>query len=301
MAEKKKSIFDGRKTWFAFAAISALATAFVIVNLLSAVASESSYWAISEDLDTPIEARTKITPDMLVRVNVPATAMPANVIEIRALQEALDTADETDDYYALYRLQPGDILTTSNTGQLTGLSSEVEGGEAKVAASFKVSPSLAAGGNIKAGDLIDIAIIYEDQGTLSSKFFLTNVTVVSATVDLDGRSAEEIGTPVLYVVAVTPKQAADIAVASQYSLYVVLSAPSGEPNNAGSTLSEILASFGSGDVTIEPAPEGGIITPPENTDDGTIQPPLGDEPIEFSDGTETETDSGTTINATPGT
>ena len=280
MAEKKKSIFDGRKTWFTFAAISALATAFVIANLLSAVSSEENYWVISEDLETPVEARTKITPDMLTRVSVPASAMPANAINISAIQAAVDTADESDDYYSIYRLQPGDIITTSNTGQLTTLSSEVEDGASKVAASFKVSPSLAAGGNIKAGDLIDIAVIYED----NARFFLTNIPVVSATIDLDGRDAEEVGTPVLYVVAVTPVQAAQIAIAAQYSLYVVLSAPSGEPNNSGSTLSDIIANLGSTGGEIEPAPEDSLlIAPPEDFNDGTDLPPVteDDDFIEF--------------------
>jgi Flp pilus assembly protein CpaB len=282
MAEKKKSIFDGRKTWFAFAAISALATAFVIANLLSAVSSEESYWVISEDLETQVEARTKITPEMLTRVNVPASAMPANAINIRDIQAAVDTADESDDYYSVYRLQPGDIITTSNTGQLTTLSSEVEDGEAKVAASFKVNPSLAAGGNIKAGDRIDVAVVYEN----TAVFFLTNVPVVSATIDLDGREATEEGTPVLYVVAVSPKDAASIAIASQYSIYVVLSSPNGEPNKAGATLSEILGGLGSTDMldfeTPVDGPSDSFLEIPEEFLDGSDLPADGlatEEPV----------------------
>jgi Flp pilus assembly protein CpaB len=280
MAEKKKSIFDGRKTWFTFAAISALATAFVIANLLSAVSSEENYWVISEDLEAPVEARTKITPDMLTRVSVPASAMPANAINIADIQAAVDTADESDDYYSIYRLQPGDIITTSNTGQLTTLSSEVEDGANKVAASFKVSPSLAAGGNIKAGDRIDIAVVYEN----TAVFFLTNIPVVSATIDLDGREAEEVGTPVLYVVAVDPKDAASIAIASQYSIYVVLSAPNGEPNRAGSTLPELLGGLGSTDMldfeTPVDGPSDSFLEIPEEFLDGS------DLPVEQDDTTE---------------
>lgn len=298
MADKKKSFFNGRKTWFAFAAVSALTTAFVIANLLSTVASDSSYWVVDEDAGV-IEARTPITPDMLKRVSVPSASLPPNALEIAAIQEAFDTADTSDDIYSIYRLQPGDVLTTSNAGMLTTLSSEVFEGSTKVAASFKVSPSLAAGGNVKSGDLVDIAVIYEDGGTLASRFFLTNIPIVSATVDLDGRSPDDEGAPVLYVVAVTPTQAADIAVAAQYSMYVVLSAPDGEPNNAGSNLSDILGltqsgGGGSGSI-LDPAPDGGQGgNLPEDFDDGTNQEPLpeGEEPIEFDNPDDANTANG---------
>jgi len=287
LADKKKSLFDGRKTWFVFAALSALTTAFVIATLLSAVSSDSSYWVIDEDAGI-IEARTPITPDMLKKVSVPSASLPPNALEVSVIQDALDTADTSDDFYSIFRLQPGDVITSSNVGVLTTLSSEVEEGASKVAASFKVSPSLAAGGNIKTGDLVDIAIIYEDGGTLASRFFLTNIPVVSATVDLDGRSADDEGAPVLYVVAVTPKQAADIALAAQYSIYVVLSSPDGEPNSSGSNLSELLgenqgSNDGEGSI-LDQITDNELNALPEDFDDGSVIEPVpdGEEPIEFS-------------------
>lgn len=253
----KKSFLDGRKTWFFFAALAAVTTAFVIFNLLSSIAATNTYWVLNDSNET-VEARTKITPEMLTRVSVPESAMPANTIELSAIQAALDTADESDDYYSIVRLQPGDIITTSNVNTLTSLGSDVEGGESKVAASFKVSPSLAAGGNIKTGDLIDIAIIYEDGPTLVARFFLTNVPVVSATIDLDGRDPEDTGAPVLYVVAVSAEDSAKIAVAAQYSIYVVMSAPDGAPNTATANLSDLIVGLG-GVEGINPVPDGGIV------------------------------------------
>jgi Flp pilus assembly protein CpaB len=280
---KKKSFLDGRKTWFFFAALSAVTTAFVIFSLLSSVAATSTYWVLSEE-STAVESRTKITPEMLTRVSVPSSAMPANTVELSEIEAAINTADESDDFYSIVRIQPGDIITTSNVNTLTGLGANVEGGEAKVAASFKVSPSLAAGGNIKSGDLVDIAIIYESDATLSARFFLTNVPVVSATVDLDGRAPDDVGAPVLYVVAVSAEDAAKIAVAAQYSIYVVLSAPDGTPNNATATLTDLMGLLDGSVEGVVPAPIDGIVL---EGDEGIVfdgETPTGDEPVDGTEG-----------------
>lgn len=285
----KKSFLDGRKTWFTFAALAAATTAFVIFNLLSSLSSTSTYWILDPNGDT-VEARTQITPDMLVRVSVPESAMPANTIELADIQAALDTADISDDYYSIVRLQPGDIITTSNVGQLTSLGAEVPDSETKVAASFKVSPSLAAGGNIKAGDLIDIAVIYEDGPTVLATFFLSNIPVISATIDLDGRDPEDTGAPVLYVVALSAKDAAKIAVAAKYSIYVVLSAPDGSLNSSSATTDELITSTGTGSSSEELnlSPDSGIIFEDNSNDvpfnvEDTEPPGEDDNFIDFAD------------------
>jgi Flp pilus assembly protein CpaB len=241
-----KSLFDGRKMWFFFAAIAAIVSAGVIFSVLSAVSATSSYWMIKDG--TTVSARTAITPDMLTEVTVPRESAPKNTVTFSQLKAAISTPGTEDDYYALYSLQAGDIITTSNVSTLSGFSSSSGMPAGTVLASFKASPSNAAGGVVKQGSLIDIAIVYQVGTEFYSQYILSHVPVIKATGDLDGSSgangatvSSAAGAPVLYTVAVTPEQAAALAIANKYSIYVVLtSANIKDVAGTGTSLSDAL-------------------------------------------------------------
>lgn len=277
----KTSKLDGRKMWFFFAAAAALVTAGVIFALLSAVASTSTYWVLKDGVN--LQSREAITSDMLQAVQAPSNAVPKNVITISQIK-ATEGGDASDDFYALYPIKSGDILTTSNVGGLVSFGEGLTGDKNAVYASFKANPSLASGGNVQEGNLIDIAIIYEDgSGNFASKFFLSNVLVVKTSIDLDSASASagdttdanggtsHSGAPVLYTVAVTPEQAAALAVASKYDIYVVLSAGK-NVNSTGASLDTLLSGIATSSSTEEIVVEDTTIVKEESAPTTTPTP-----------------------------
>ena len=285
------SKLDGRKMWFFFAAGAALITAGVIFALLSSVASTTTYWVLKDGVN--LQSRETITADMLQAVQAPSNAVPKNIITISQIK-ATEGGDAADDFYALYPIKSGDMITKSNVGGLVDFGSGLTGDKNSVYASFKANPSLASGGNIQDGSIIDVAVIYEDgSGNFASKFFLNNVLVVRATVDLDSASASSSsnngtdssgsgfsGAPVLYTVAVTPEQAAQLAVASKYDIYVVLSAGNNSKNSSSATLDSLLTSTPTETVTKETvtqsssgiASDGSVIATPTPTPTATAKP-----------------------------
>jgi Flp pilus assembly protein CpaB len=281
-----KSIFDGRKMWFFFAAAAAVISAGVIFSVLSAVSGTASYWMVKDGVN--IAARQPITEDMLQEVNVPRESAPKNVLTLGEITANINSASTDDDYYALYALTSGDIITTSNVTTLSG-TVKVEKPAGTVLASFKANPSSAAGGMVKEGDLIDIAIVYQSGTEYYASFVLSQVQVVKATTDLDGSTGggteggvtgSPLGAPVLYTVAVTPEQAAALAIATKYSIYVVLTSAN-LPNVAGTGLSladalqGIKASTGN---LPTPNPTDGTTTDPNATVDPAVEPTPTPEP-----------------------
>lgn len=235
----KKKLFDGRKMWFIFAGIASVAVAILAFSIMRGVTATDTYYVLSKD----IPARTQITPNMLTEVVTSAGKTPPT---------ALGLSDITSDTYSLYSLKKGDILTTSNTGGLTALTAGLP--KDFVVASFTANPSVAAGGNIKRGDYVDIMVVTEDQQVTgspvqSASYVLQRVLVVDATTNLDNSSNSSgsstssgtegsdnpnstgttsdttirQGVPTMFTVGVSQKDAAVLAIASKYSLYVVLS------------------------------------------------------------------------------
>lgn len=278
----KKTMLDGKKMWFVFAALAGVVTAGIIFTLASIVAKTETYWVLNPDMK--IQAQQVITSDMLTAVSVPSSAMPANALNKQQIANT-EGGDTSDDFYALYTINGGDIITSSNVGQLTEFGSSVP--EGMVLASFKANPSAASGGIIGPDSKIDIGIIYAEggAGVYSSKFFLTNVRVISATVDLDGANVtaqssqdpaatqQVTSAPVLYTVAVTPEQAAAIAVATKYQIYIVLNPGGKVKNNSGASLdtllSGVLSSTGSSSTSITGDGNVGTLTDPATGTDST--------------------------------
>lgn len=322
----KKGLFDGRKMWFIFSGACALVVIILAFVIMSGVMAKDTYYVLSED----IPARTQITPALLVEVSTAAGTTPPS---------ALGIADITEETFSLYSLKAGDILTASNTGELLTLS---EGLPADyVVASFTASPSMAAGGNVKRGDYIDVMAIADDtmvtgEESIAASYVLQRVLVIDATVDLDSYSAESetapvegaegeapavsdntndpairSGIPTMFTVGLSQDNAAVLAVATQYQLYVVLSsAESVNDGTVGDNLTPAAGgsiwggavdagqgtdnTFGQGGAKVETpnkpsAPTEPVdepSTPTEPTPDESTNP---DEPVEGDSGTEEDT------------
>jgi Flp pilus assembly protein CpaB len=224
MIKNKKAGFEGRKLWFFFAAVAALLTAVVLFIILSQVTSTSKYYVLKED----VAARTQITEDMLQEVVTSTNGEPQNALDLAEIV--------TEPVYAKYPLNAGDILTASNTGPLNPIEEGIP--EDFVVATFNAPASFAAGGKIQRGDYVDLIVVQDD----TASYFLQHVLVLDATINLDNASASSTvnadgsttnaadssavrsGIPTLYTVGLSPQDAAKLAIASQATIYVVLSA-----------------------------------------------------------------------------
>lgn len=240
----KKSGLSGRKAAFVFAIVAAVASAILVFAIMSAVTSKETYYVLNQD----VPARTLITPSMLSPVEASAGSSPKSALGLS------DLADR----YSLYSLKSGDILTSSNVGDQVGLGAGLP--KNFVLSSFIANPSVAAGGNIKRGDYVDIMVVANDssvtgsEGTAAS-YVLQRVLVVDATLNLDsydggeskggngsgqsgqssqGQSGDSSqsnvggagargGIPTMFTVGLSPENAAVLAVASKFELFVVLS------------------------------------------------------------------------------
>jgi Flp pilus assembly protein CpaB len=267
----KKSFFDGRKMWFFFAAVASIITAGVIFSVLSSVAKTDTYWIVKEGVT--IQASEAIDPSSLVAVTVPSESKPQNALRLSDIQ-AVFGEDPSDDYYALYTLKSGDVITSNNAGSLVNFG-EVEVESGKVYASFKTNPSDAVSGLVKQGSRIDIAVVYQIGQSYSAKFVLQNIQVMQVSRDIDGAASfasEEDGAsvpiPVIYTVAVTPQEAAILAVANRYTIYVVLNAGSGTTTkDIGMTFEDLLGDL---NFAIPVLPESGLPEPEASTNPDII-------------------------------
>jgi Flp pilus assembly protein CpaB len=267
----KKSLFNGRKMWFIFSAAAALAAALITFLLMSTATAKDTYYVLSQD----VPARTQITPNLLTEVQTSAGSVPPS---------ALGISDLTDETFSLYSLKAGDILTSSNTGDKLTLSEGLP--KDFVVASFVADPSMAAGGNVKRGDYIDIIALIDDSSVtgvdgVAASYILQRVLVIDATVDLDSYSSDSetseetttgdgtevvsdntsdaairSGIPTMFTVGLSPENAAILALATQQELYVVLS--SADSVNDGTVPG-----------SVPPATNGGIWGNPRNAGEGT--------------------------------
>jgi Flp pilus assembly protein CpaB len=245
----KKKLFDGRKMWLVFAGLASVAVAILAFTIMSGVTATQSYWVLGKD----VPARTQVTTDILTEVVTSAGKVPPTALDINMIT--------TGESYTKYSLKAGDILTESNTGDLLTLSEGLP--KDFVIASFVADPSTAAGGNVNRGDYIDIIVTADDvnvtgsEGTASS-FVLQHILVIDATVDLDSYSADESaattttadgtvaeesvsgntadsalrsGIPTLFTVGLTQQNAAILAVATKYEMFVVLSSADASDGN----------------------------------------------------------------------
>jgi len=233
-AAPRNSFFSGRKMWFWVAVGLGLITTTLLVILLQSLTATTTYYVVNKE----IPARTLITEADLEPIVTSAGGEPP---------AALSLADvNTGTVYSLYKLNSGDILTLSNAGSLApltvGLPSDY------VVASFTASPNLSAGGNIKRGDYIDVFYIGDGEDGQSVKLLLQRVLVIDATTDLEGATPDtgegtstdpnsvtstyRSGVPSLYTVGVSQEDAAKLALASQFTIYLTLSSADSVENGA---------------------------------------------------------------------
>jgi Flp pilus assembly protein CpaB len=296
-ATKKKSIFDGRKMWFLFGGIASAVVAILTFTLMSVVTATENYYILTKD----IPARTQITADLLTEVTVSKGATPPNAISIGNLTETT---------YSLYSLDAGDILSSSNAGDLTSLSEGLPSNF--VIASFTASPSVAAGGNVSRGDYIDIMTLINDPATTGSEgygasYALQHVLVIDATIDLDNYDstaatstggtdsgaattadtdaiAQRSGIPTLFTVGLTQEDATRLAVATQYDLFIVLSSADSQGGNVNLTP----GSTTSTEIWGDSSPDAGLNTDNKFGQGGDVVRP-SDEPSAPSEPSTPET------------
>lgn len=245
---QKRSFFQDRKMWFWIAAGSGLVTVIVMVIFLQSLISTTKYYV----LNTDVPARTLITPDMLQEQVVSSGGEPPTAIDIADI-----TANEL---YSKASLSTGDILTSSNVGDLMPLRQGIP--EDFVVTSFTADPNLSAGGNVKRGDYVDIFYVGDGQASL----LFQRILILDTTTDLTGganeasttegaapatadtaTSAYRGGIPSLYTVGVTQNDALKLAAASEGKFYVVLSSAKDVENGAapktlGMDLNDVLSS-----------------------------------------------------------
>lgn len=220
------SRFQGGKTWFALAIITALAVVGLVLWILSSVASTTTYYVLNQD----VPARTQVTEDMLTPVVTATGGEPRNAIDVNAIA--------AKPLYTKYALNQGDTLNLSNSGALMPVREGIP--EDHVVASFTVPAEYAVAGRVERGNYIDILARDDESGT--AKYVLQNVLVTEVNSDLAAVSPDEeaaegeegegsaadtaaarSGIPTVYTVSLTPEDAAKLPLIADSLIYVVLS------------------------------------------------------------------------------
>ena len=235
---KKRSFFQDRKMWFWIAAGCGVLTLIVLVIFLQSLVSTTKYYV----LNTNIPARTLITTSMLQEEVVSSGGQPPTAYSLS------DVA--SNQLYSKTELHAGDILTSSNAGDLIPLRQGIP--SSFVVTSFSANPNDAAGGNVKRGDYVDVFYV----GDTGANLLLQRVLVLDTTTDLSqgnsnsssnssqssgsgatttggsgsaatssnsAVSAYRNGIPSLYTIGVSQSDALKLAAASKGKFYVVLS------------------------------------------------------------------------------
>lgn len=205
----------------------------------------------------PVAANTLVTGDLLKQIDVPADAAPVNAVSTDQLAAGMFTRVAVD---------VNDPATAGVLAAERDLPAAVPPGF--VVTSIEVKPADAVAGQIKAGDLVDVAAVNGELGQVISKVVLHAVTVLDvtasptaisdrSTITADGQSqpvdsgpnsyAAKSGFPLLYTLAVSPEDFAKLAVLRNSSLYLALTSPedAAAAVNASADLNDL---FGVGGV-----------------------------------------------------
>lgn len=231
----KPSFFEGRKLWFLISAALGLIATILLVLIFQGLTSTTTYYVLNQN----VPARTLITQKMLTEVVTSTGGQPPTALDVNTIGQG--------DTYSKFALNPGDVVTSSNAGDLTPLTQGLP--DNYVVASFTASPNLSAGGNIQRGDYINITAVLSGGTDVTSHMILQRVLVLGTTSDLEGTSGGSTddststdgstgtaeagdqnptsqyasGVPAVYTVGVTQEDANKIALATQQStLYLTL-------------------------------------------------------------------------------
>ncbi len=273
---QKSSYFQGRKMWFWVAGGLGVVTLILLVVFLQSLISTTTYYVLNRD----VAARTLVTTDMLSEVVTSQGGEPPTALSLAEVS--------TGEVFTKFNLSAGDILSSSNAGDLVPLGAGLP--DNFVIASFTAAPNNAAGGNITRGDYVDVFYIDGEQGT---QLIFQRMLIVDATSNVEGGGSSDetvattedtatapyrVGVPTLYTVGLTQQDAAKLALASQGSLYVTISSADSAQNGVG----EVVLGYSLADLLGNPAGDSGSGT--DNT---------------FSSSTSTGTNEGST-GTTPG-
>lgn len=232
MATKVKSGVKGKAVWFYIAGGLALLTAIVMFMFLNTLTSTQQYYVLNQDLP----ARTLVTPQHLTPITTSSGGEPRNALT------ATDVRSKPT--YTKIELKAGDIITTSNAGDLVPLRAGLP--DDFVIASFLANPNDAAGGNIKRGDYVDVFLVTNNQAqlifqkvlildtttTLSSSSNRNNEDQSLRVTDDSATAPYRTGIPSLYTVGLSQEHAVVLSLASQNTLYIVLSSADTIQNGA---------------------------------------------------------------------
>lgn len=234
---KATSKLAGGQAWFIAAIVVTILGAIAVFFAVSQATAQITYYVLNQD----VAARTQITEGMLTPVSTNAGGQPRNALDVNYIQ--------TEDVYAKYALDAGDVPTLSNTGPLSPITEGIP--EDYVVASFVAPAEYAVAGKIKRGDYINI-IANSESDVLQSKLVLSNVLVLDATNGGGETGSEEVaaeesaetpasesaavrtGIPTVYTVGLSVQDAVKLAAVKDLSLLVTL-APVAVDENVDAT------------------------------------------------------------------
>lgn len=299
--KKKKSLFSlgGSSAIWLIAAVAAVFAMGGALTILGNSAATSTYYVLGRD----VPARTQITTDMLIERVTKVDGAPPNAYDLVFVRD--------NDVFSKIALEGGDVITPTTVGPLERITKTVPGNF--VAASVAIAPENAVAGKIRAGDHIDLVAINSDNpsGPIA-KFVLHHALVLDVTVapqsiaqtSVDGQEGEAVenpgpeseqvrsGIPAVYTLALSPEDAARVALVRTFDLMAVLSGSSPDQELlVTAQMNEIFADEPVGDSAagtsgaIKPGQEGQNGTIAE---DGTIQPETTPESTDPADETTTD-------------
>lgn len=162
----KKAKFTGENTsrknlvLVGGAIILVIALAAVIFVTLSSLFSTENYYVLNEN----IKAKQEITPEMLVVRETASGTGPVNALTMEEIQRG--------GIYSRYPMYAGDVISYSNSGELSGQSLGIP--DDWSVTSFSINSTDAVGGTLGKGDYIDIIGINES----GSQYIFNNLLVL---------------------------------------------------------------------------------------------------------------------------
>lgn len=234
--KKKKTSFlaDGAKSIWGVAIVLALIASAATFAIISQVTARTTYWVMKQN----VAARTPITPGMLQEVETSKNGAPKVGLTPAMVARG--------NLYSKVALQAGDVPSTTTVGPLERINQNIPAN--MVVASFTLDADAAVGGKIRAGDYIDIIAEQGDGAAAVSKIVLYRVKVLDVTIaptNIQKAAAEgqegkvtdtgpesavlRSGIPNLYVVAVTPTDAAKLNSLRGSKMSAVLSSNEAQP------------------------------------------------------------------------
>lgn len=162
----KKAKFTGENTsrknlvLVGGAIILVIALSAVIFVTLSSLFSTENYYVLNEN----IKAKQEITPEMLVVRETASGTGPVNALTMEEIQRG--------GIYSRYPMYAGDVISYSNSGELSGQSLGIP--DDWSVTSFSINSTDAVGGTLGKGDYIDIIGINES----GSQYIFNNLLVL---------------------------------------------------------------------------------------------------------------------------